>query len=370
MSFQSAYDAQYQLPDWYLGALIEDRAALLKADAFRSLAFILLGGGCLYLFIKADKPSRYLPYILAFLVLVDLWSVDKRYLNESHFVKPHVASQSFAPSAADRAILQDRDLSYRVLPLSDPFNNTSVSYFHKSIGGYNAAKLRRYQDLIEMKLESEIMLIRKGLSKISSEAEAEGIFRATPVLDMLNMRYVIWNPSYPPLKNPYALGNAWFVPSVEIVADADEEMSGMQKIDPCQVALVDRRFEGLLHRKQWAMDSLAEITMTTYKPDRLEYKYRSSEPGMVVFSEVYYPYGWKATIDGKPVEHFRTNWILRGMEVPAGEHIISFRFEPDKYLAGRWTSTICSGLLVLVVLLILICYVCQKTKVMKNESGV
>jgi len=355
-SFRSVYDAQYQLPDWYINALVADRAQLLRNDAFRSLLFILLGGGCIYLFIKASKPSRYLPYALAALVLIDLWSVDKRYLNEAHFVKPSVTKQAFSPTVADRAILQDRDLSYRVLTLADPFNNSTVSYFHKSIGGYNAAKLRRYQDLIEMKLTPEMNLIRKELSKVTTPAEAENIFKSTPVLDMLNMRYLIVNPSYAPLKNPYAFGNAWFVPTVKIVGDADQEMAELQASNPKQVALVDRRFESLVSQQQWKTDSLAEIQLVTYKPDRLEYKYRSSEPGVIVFSEVYYPHGWKAMIDGKKAEHFRTNWILRGMEVPAGEHTVSFRFEPDNYLTGRWIGSVCSGLLVLALVFFLFRY--------------
>lgn len=356
LNFRSVLDVQYQLPDWYLNALVEDRAGLLRADAFRSLIFVLLGGGCLYLFINASKPSRYLPYILVALVLIDLWGVDKRYLNESHFIKKSAAKQVFTPTMADRAILQDRDESYRVLTLADPFNNTSVSYYHKSIGGYNAAKLRRYQDLIEQKLEPEILLLRRELSKVTSQAEAEAVFKGTSALNMLNLRYLILDPSHAPLKNPYAFGNAWFVPTVEIVDDADEEMRKLQSVNPHQVALVDKRFESLISQRQWKTDSLAEIELITYKPDRLEYKYRSSEPGVIVFSEVYYPHGWKVEIDGKKAEHFRTNWILRGMEVPAGEHTISFRFEPDAYLAGRWTATACSGLLVLVLLGIIFRY--------------
>lgn len=362
LSFHSILDVQYQLPDWYLNALAEDRAGLLRADAFRSLIFILLGGGCLYLFIRASRPSRYLPYILGALVLIDLWGVDKRYLNESHFVKKSMSKQVFTPTVADRAILQDRDPSYRVLTLADPFNNTSVSYYHKSIGGYNAAKLRRYQDLIEMKLGPEIAQIKRELPKVTSQAEVEAVFKATPALNMLNMRYLILDPSHAPLKNPYAFGNAWFVPTVEMVENADEEMAKLQAVNPHEVALVDKRFGSLISQQQWKIDSLAEIQLVTYKPDRLEYKYHSSEPGVIVFSEVYYPHGWKATIDGKKAEHFRTNWILRGMEVPAGEHTITFRFEPDAYLAGRWTATICSGLLVLALLGIMIRYVRRGVK--------
>lgn len=349
LDFTSVYDVRNQMPDWYQNALMADRAALMRADAFRSLLFILLGGGCLYLWLKAAKPSRYLPYLLVALVLFDLWGVDKRYLNESHFIKDSKAKQIFTPTLADQIILKDKDLSYRVLTLQDPFNNSNPAYYHKCIGGYNAAKLRRYQDLIEMKIQPEMVAMGKALSSVTTPAEAEDVFRLTPALNMLNMRYLILDPSTAPLKNPYALGNAWFVPAVQVVGNADEEMAGLRELDPSRTALVDKRFEAMLNQKQWRMDSLAEIRLVTYKPDRLEYRYHSSEPGLVVFSEVYYPHGWKAMIDGKPAKHFRTDWILRGMEVPAGEHTISFYFHPDAYLAGRWIATICSALLILVL---------------------
>ena len=362
LSFHSPADMLHQLPDWYLNALVEDRAALLRADAFRSLLFILLGGGCLYLYLRTAKPSRYLSYILMILVLVDLWGVDKRYLNESHFVRGSVANRNFEMTPADRAILQDKDPSYRVLTLADPFNNSEISYYHKSIGGYNAAKLRRYQDLIEMRLQPEIMLIGNQLQKIKTPAEAEEIFKSTLTLNMLNMRYLILDPSYAPLRNPYAYGNAWFVSSVKFVENADDEMAQLQLEDPRQVALVDKRFASMVSQQQWKQDSLAEIQLESYKPDRLEYRYRSSEPGVMLFSEVYYPHGWKAMIDGKPVEHFRANWILRGMQVPAGEHTISFRFEPDKYLSARWVVTICSAVLVLLFVFLLFRYVQNKQK--------
>lgn len=355
-SFRSVLDVQYQMPEWYMNALALDRADLMRADAYRSLIFILLGGACLYLLIKSSKPSKYIPYVLAAFVLFDLWGVDKRYLNESHYVKKSSSMQIYAPTVADKIILQDKDLSFRVLPLSDPFNNSVVSYYHKSIGGYNAAKLRRYQDLIEMELEPEINLIKANLQKVTSADEAEKVFQHTPALNMLNLRYLILDSSHPPLKNPYALGNAWFVKELKFVDNADQEMSELANIDPRTTALVDRRFESLITGKQIIPDSLADIKLISYKPNRLEYKYSSSQPGIIVFSEVYYPHGWKASIDGKDVPHFRTDWTLRGMEVPAGEHTISFRFEPDIYNTGRWIATICSGILILGLLILLIVF--------------
>lgn len=356
MDFRSALDFQYGMPDWYMNALAADRADLLRADAYRSLLFILLGGGCLYLYIKNDKPSRYLPYILTLLVLVDLWGVDKRYLNDSHFVKANAAQQLRTPSVADRMILQDKDPSYRVLSVVDPFNDGGPSYFHKSIGGYHAAKLRRYQDLIEMKLVPEIESLKRTLSKVTSAEEATAAFREVPVLNMLNMRYLIIDPNHAPLKNPYADGNAWFVSKVQIVENADEEMAGLLNSNPRELALVDKRFESLISMQDLKIDSTAKVELLSYKPDRLEYRYKSTQPGVILFSEVYYPHGWKAMIDGQEAEHFRANWILRGMEVPAGEHTISFYFHPDVYIAGRWAGTICSGLLVLALVLVIVYY--------------
>lgn len=362
LSFHSVLDGQYQMPDWYMNALAADRADLLKSDAFRSLGFILIGGGCLWLYIRQDKPSRYLPYVLVIMVLLDLWFVDRRYLNETHFTKKTTVNRLYEPTPADRVILQDKDLSYRVLSLQDPFNNSAPSYYHKSIGGYNAAKLRRYQDLIEMRLSPEITHLQKKLSEISDETDLEQVFKDTKVLNMLNMRYLIINPSFAPLKNPDAMGNAWFVSQMEIVNNADEEMKRLQTIDPAHTALVDKRFASIVgEQKEWKLDSLAEITMTSYKPDRVEYRYHSSEPGLILFSEVYYPHGWKAEIDGVATEHFRANWILRGMIVPAGEHTISFYFHPDVYIAGRWIATITSSLLLLALLGFVVYYMRKRT---------
>lgn len=368
LDFRSPLDFQYGMPDWYMDALAEDRAALLRSDAYRSLLFILSGGGCLYLYIKNDKPSRYLPYILSFLVLIDLWGVDKRYLNNSHFVKSKVAKETRVPAVADQMILQDKDASYRVLSLQDPFNNSGPSYFHKSIGGYSAAKLRRYQDLIEMKLAPEIESLKRQLAQVSSPEEAEVAFKAIPALNMLNMRYLIIDPNHAPLRNPHAYGNAWFVSSVKIVDNADEEMVALQTNNLREVALVDKRFESLLSREKLQLDSMATVELMSYKPDRVEYKYKSSQPGVMLFSEVYYPHGWKALIDGQPAEHFRANWILRGMEVPAGEHTISFYFHPDVYITGRWMGTICSGLLLLALIIILFRYGQKVTKLETRQQ--
>lgn len=352
--FSSVNDRKFQLPEWYMNALRSDRAGLLRADALRSLFFILAAAACLYVYIKnkAGKLSKYLPWAVVLLVLVDLWNVDRRYLNYNNFVKKNTYKQVYQPSAADRMILNDKDLSYRVLSLNDPFNDSHVSYLHKSIGGYSAAKLRRYQELIDLKIMPEMQWIAQAFKSGKLENIQEG-FKSTPILDMLNMRYLMFDPAQAPVVNPYAFGNAWFVKEVRMVENADEEMSALDS-SVKDIAWVDKRFANMVQATHLKTDSLAEVVLTTYKPDRLEYTYKSQEPGVLVFSEVYYPHGWKAFIDGKLVPHFRTNWILRGMEVPAGEHKVEFRFESDTYLMTRGISTAASSLLVLVLIGLLV----------------
>ncbi len=346
--FSSASDAHLGVPDWYLNALREDRAGLMRADALRSLFFVLAAAACIYGFVKnrESKMAKYLPWTLVFFVLLDLWLVDRRYLNKDNFVAKNTYTQVYRATPADKIILKDPDLSYRVLSLNNPFNESHIPYFHKSIGGYSAAKLRRYQELIDLKIMPEIQAVGQSFKSGRLESIQES-FKSAPVLDMLNMRYLVFDPSQAPVVNPYAYGNAWFVKEVRMVENADEEMS-VAGTGGKDIAWVDQRFADVIREKSLKTDSLAEVVLTAYKPNSLEYVYRSEEPGVLVFSEVYYPHGWKAFVDGKPVPHFRTNWILRGMEVPAGEHRVEFRFEPDAYFTARIISTVTSAILLLV----------------------
>lgn len=361
--FSSVADQRYGMPDWYLNALRADRESLMRMDAFRSLAFILIAAGCLYLYVKNKYSGtfKYAPWILTLLVLVDLWGVDKRYLNKEDFVPANSTRQIYQPSAADKIILNDPDLSYRVLSLNDPFNDSHTSYLHKSIGGYSAAKLRRYQELIDLKIMPEMQLIVNAL-KGGKVDEVQNVFKSTPVLNMLNMRYLIVDPAQYPVLNRHAFGNAWFVKDVKIVPDADAEMSALGNIDPYSTAVVDQRFADMVTEQSYDKDSLSSIRLIQYKPDRLRYEYESSEPGVIVFSEVYYPHGWKAFIDDKPVPHFRTNWILRGMKVPEGNHKIEFRFEPDEYNVSRWVAIISSLLLIVILAGLLLWRIVKKSK--------
>ena len=335
MSFTSPMDANYQLPDWYMSALILDREDLLTSDAWRSFFFILITFLILYVCTMPKKENllKYGLAAIAFLTLCDLWIVDKRYLNDDSFVTPHKQKNAYVESAADKMINEDKDLSYRVLTLNNPFNDTDVAYFHKSIGGYNAAKLRRYQDLIDLHIEPEMRTLMSKLGSIKTLSEADSLVSQTPtpVLDMLNMRYLIMNKDIPAATNKNANGNAWFVKNVQYVNNADDEMLALSSIDPKTTAIVDKSFSSVVKEGSFDVDSSASIAMTEYKPNRVAYKSNSSKDEVAVFSEVYYKDGWKAFIDGKPVEHFRADWILRGLNIPAGSHDVEFIFEPDTY---------------------------------------
>ncbi len=334
LSFSSPMDANLQLPDWYLTALQEDREALLVSDAGRSFLLIALAFVTLYLVLKKkfNKHIGLAISLVAVLSFVDLWTVDRRYLNEDNFVKKS-KNNEFVKTKADEFILQDKDPSYRVLTLNNPFNDVNVSYYHKSIGGYNAAKLRRYQDLIELHIEPEMKQIIANLRNISTLAQADSVVTNTntPVLDMLNMRYLIINDDVPAATNHRADGNAWFVNNVSYVENADEEMLALDRIDPKVQAVVDKRFSDIISAGDYAVDSTSEIKMVSYEPIKVTYTSKSQTDNVALFSEVYYQPGWKAFIDGKQVEHFRANWILRGLEIPAGSHEIEFRHEPDTF---------------------------------------
>ena len=357
LNFHSTYDAQFQnqVPEWYYAALLMDRASLTSADALRSLVLILLGAALLFWFWKAKNKKTVATIVsIGMLVLVfgDLWTIDRRYLNDSNFVREKPA-ETYKETAADTAILQDKDPSYRVLNLDNPWQETNTAFYHKSVGGYHAAKLRRYQELIDHRLNGELTGIIKALQNAKSAEDVLPAFAASPSLNMLNTRYVIYNPGQPPLMNPYAFGNAWFVENVEIVENADAEIAALDKINPLMTAVVDKRFQKDLEGFTPQVDSTATIVLESYFPNKLTYKSKTDSEQLAVFSEVYYQPGWKAMIDGKEVPHFRADWTLRAMLVPAGEHTIVFEFKPEGYITASYISSY-SSLLILLLLVVAI----------------
>lgn len=286
---------------------------------------------------------------IAFLILVDLWTVDRRYLNDSNYVKEK-PQDTYQESVADKEIFKDTDESFRVFGLNNPWQDTNVSYFHHSIGGYHAVKLRRYQELIDHRLDPEYRNIVGALQKAQSIDDIMSVLAASPSLNMLNTRYIIYNPDQAPIRNPYAFGNAWFVDQVEIVENADAEIEALNTINPLETAVVDKRFAKDLEGFTSHKDSTASIVLEKYRPNRLTYKTKADSDQLAVFSEIYYQPGWKATIDGKEAPHFRTDWILRGMIIPAGEHTVVFEFYPDTYVLAANVSSYSSFLILLLLI--------------------
>lgn len=316
----------------FLFNLSEARESIFRDDVLRSLLFIVCGILLLQLYAMNKMRKGVLIVLLGVLIVVDMGGVDKRYLNGSHFVTKKVVANSLPMTEADKLILQDQDPDYRVYNLSvSPFNDASTSYYHKSVGGYHGAKLRRYQDLIERQIQSGNI----------------------GVLNMLNTKYFIvpdQKGGVDVQQNPGAMGHAWFVPNVKLVDNADQEMSALTGFDPAATAIVDKRFAGQLNQFQPGADSTASIILTDYKINHLTYKTNASKPQLAVFSEIYYDDGassWQALIDGKPAEHFRTDYVLRGMVIPAGEHTVEFVFKPHVYEVCEHISEISLALLLL-----------------------
>jgi hypothetical protein len=339
LDFSGASDQQLlsQLPkgmrSGFLDSLQEDRKSMARTDALRSLFFVVAAGGVLLAFLRGKLRYRYLVIGLGALILLDMWLVDRRYLDEESYIKPSMAQQqNFPLTPADQRILQDKDPHYRVLNLTvSPFNDATTSYYHRSIGGYHGAKLRRYQELIEYGISPEIQRLRKSQGNP---------FGKTPVLNMLDCRYVIaGRKANQVVRNPKALGPAWFVDEIKRVPDADAEIKAVSQpsFQPRRTAVVDRRFASILPEDPLAEPSSAQIELTQYSPDTVRYRADVDSKGFAVFSEVYYnnDKGWQAYLDGKQVPHARVNYTLRGMPVPAGEHEIAFVFEPRGYLLSE-----------------------------------
>lgn len=356
LNFRSTYDAQFQsqVPEWYYSALLMDRASLASADALRSLIFILLGAGLLFWYWKSTDKKKTAVFVsagIALLILIDLWSVDRRYLNDSNFVKPKDIENTYKQTVADTEILKDGNSTYRVLNLNNPWQETNTSYYHHSVGGYYAVKLRRYQELIDHRLDGELRGIIGALQKAQSVNDVLPALAASPSLNMLNTRYIIYNPEQPPLMNPFAFGNAWFVDKLDIVENADAEIEALNRINPLETAVVDKRFQRDLEGFVPQKDSTATIVLEEYRPNRLTYKSKAEKEQLAVFSEVYYQPGWTVTIDGKEVPHFRADWTLRAMRVPAGEHTIVFEFRPQGYVAAAYVSSYSSFFILLLLII-------------------
>ena len=316
-----------------LANLSEMRAALVSNDAIRSLMIVVVGFLLIGLYVTGKLRRSLTVGGIAVLCLVDLWSVNKRYLNDAQFVSKNIQTTTFSKTPADELILQDTTLDYRVLNLAtNTFNENYTSYWHKSIGGYHPAKLRRYQEMIEHHIAPEMQAAYAEIARAGGEMDSVDASRFR-VLNMLNTRYFILPTGEQgqtvPILNPHAYGNAWFVKQVRYVDNANEEIDALTDTDLSITAVVDARFKDALKGlAESHLDSLATIRLTSYAPNRLVYETNNSHDAVAVFSEIYYPDGWHVTIDGKSAMLGRANYILRTLHIPAGHHTVEMRFDP------------------------------------------
>ena len=335
-----------------LANLAEMRGALVSADALRS--FIIIGIGCALLWLhSAGKLRRSLTVAgITALCLADMWTVNKRYLHDDQFVPRSIRTETFTKTKTDELILQDKAPDYRVLNFAtDAFNENNTSYWHKNIGGYHAAKLRRYQELIERHISPEMQAAYQAIAAAGGEMDSVDASKFR-VLNMLNTKYFIFPAGQQgqtvPILNPYANGNAWFVKNVQYVNNANEEIDALKTILPTETAVVDARFKDVLKGTAEAYkDSLSSIRLTSYEPNRLVYETDNAGDGIAVFSEIYYPDGWQVTIDGQPAGLGRADYVLRTLYVPAGKHTIEMRFDPKSL---HVTESIAYGALALLVI--------------------
>lgn len=351
-SFRAASDASWagNLPEFVYQGIIGERKALLTGDAWRSLLFILGAALATWIYAKGKLPQGWLTAILGILILVDMWGVDKRYFNDDSYVTAKSSSAAYAMQPYEKAILADPDPNFRVMNVAgNTFNDARTSYYLKSVGGYSAAKLRRYQDLID-----------QHLSKMNMN-----------VLNMLNTKYFIVegkDGQLQPMQNPDAMGNAWYVESLVVAENANEESEALNTLDLTTTAVVDKVFAPYIKDYNPGRDSTATVTLTKYTPRYLDYESHSAKDGTIVFSEIYYPYGWKATIDDTPADHYRVNYTLRALNVPAGDHKIHFEFDPDSVRKGDTLSMICIFLMYGATLAFIILALLKKAKTSKAKE--
>ena len=328
------------------------REGIFVADCWRSFWIIAIGMALLLLYRYRKLKAEYMVGAMVLLCLIDMWQVNKRYLNDGMFVEKSVREQAQPMTETDRLILRDKDLDYRVLNLaSNTFNENETSYYHKSIGGYHAAKLRRYQDLIDNYIAPEMQQLMSALAKAGGDmtkVKGDSIF---PVLNMLNAKYFIvplQNNKIVPIQNPYVLGNAWFVDKLNYVNNANQELEALGKLNLRHEAVADARFKAVLGEAT-PQDSTSVVKLTAYAPNQLTYEVKSATGGVMVFSEIYYP-EWTATVDGKPVEIGRADYVLRALKVDKGQHQVMLTFDPKSVKQTEAVAYAAYVVLLLVVL--------------------
>ena len=338
-----------------LPSLAEMHQAVFTADCWRSLLIILIGVACLLLHRWGKLRAGWLISLLVVLCLIDMWQVDKRYLNDEMFVPKSERENPIKPTFADEQILQDKSLDYRVLNLTtNTFNENETSFFHKSIGGYHAAKLRRYQELIDAYLMPEMQSLFTSLPQVGYDLNQLRTDSVMPVLNMLNTKYLIVGVGNQTvaLQNYQTYGNAWLVDKVQYVENANEEIEALGRLSLRHEAVADKKFADVLGQST-LQDTLSLVTLDKYQPNQLTYTVQSGKGGVVVFSEIYYP-GWTATVDGEEVELGRVNYVLRALQVKPGRHEVVLSFFPKTVKTTETIAYISYGLLALVIILLIV----------------
>ena len=351
----SELEAMKQIPSEYLGPLLsnlqEIRISIFTADCWRTFFVIVLGTAVLLLLRMKKIQPKYAVGAIIVLCLVDMWQVNKRYLNDGMFVERSVRETPQQETATDRQILQDKAPDYRVLNLaSNTFNENETSYYHKSIGGYHAAKLRRYQEMIDQYIGKEMRDMQGAIVNVQGDMTRVAGDSIYPVLNMLNTKYVILplqGGQTAPLLNPYAFGNAWFVDRISYVDNANAEIDAVGKLNLRHEAVADSKFKDVLGEPV-AQQSNAVVTLKKYEPNELTYTVESQKGGIVVFSEVYYP-GWTATVDGTDTPVGRVNYILRAINVKPGKHTVVLTFKPASVKNTETAAYVAYLLLVLAI---------------------
>ncbi|MEX1188527.1 MAG: YfhO family protein [Bacteroidia bacterium] len=413
MLAQAGYD-KAAMDTWLNGFMVEledVRMAIFKADAFRAFIICAVVAAVIFLYSKRKFNVILLTAVLLIITVADLWSIDKRYVNKKDFIPKSKLEVPFSPSPADEAVYAlelrsnpalkpqiDKLVSeavvrnkeagrrndeaknrfrallsltdYRVLNIaSNVFNDAGTSFFHKSVGGYSAAKLERYQEFIEYHLQPSIESLFSVFRNAPSDSSIQAMLSRQYALNMLNTKYIIYNEKAAPLINQNALGNAWFVDEIKEVDSADKEILEMTpSFDPGVTAIVDKRFHDAWSGVKNGLHADGEITLSSYEPNYLVYEAQSKNGGVAVFSEIYYEKGWKGYIDGKEMPHFRANYILRAMKIPAGKYKIEFKFEPELYASTETISMASSGLLILLLFLLIALELRKKKPAQTSEA--
>lgn len=366
-ALQNALPADQLSP--IIANLEEMRVHLFTSDAWRSFFIVTIGTLLLLAYNAKKLKATWTVAAIALLCLGDMWSVNKRYLYDEQFIPKSEQTATFRKTQTDELILQDPSLDYRVLNFAgNTFEENNTSYWHKSVGGYHAAKLRRYQEMIDHHIAKEMQAAYQEVATAGGQMDSVNAAKF-PVLNMLNTKYFIFPAGQQgqtvPIENPYTFGNAWFIDKIQYVNNANEEIDAIGQVDLQQTAIVDSKFkEALKGVNEGYKDSLSTIRLTNYEPNQLVYETSSPQDGIVVFSEIYYP-GWTATIDGKPADIARADYILRAMNVPAGKHTIEMRFDPQSL---HITEGIAYGAMALLLVGVIILIWIYRKKYSKNSK--